>query len=148
MKFSFFGRRPGVASLTAALCGVLLGGCRREFRLVLFNNTDDQITFRRRAADLRPVVVLACTGGDVTGLSTDDLTIERNGRTLHYRYPASYTYLSEKLPSGYERSVRRLGQVLCLQLAPDNRIYLLREKESYTGFRHPAQPPGFPLVPR
>lgn len=135
--------------LLAALvtCG-LLGGCRSEFHLILFNNTDDQIIFRRRAADPHPVVVLACTGGEVTGVSTDDLTIVRNGREFHYRYPVGYTYPSASVPPGYERSVRRLGTAFCLQLAPDNRLYLLRRHESYTAFQHPEQPPGFPLIPR
>lgn len=115
---------------------------------MLFNNTDDQIIFRQRAGDLRPLVILACTARDVTGLSTDDLSIERNGQVFHYRYPAAYTYPSEKVPSGYERHARGLGKAYCVQLAPDNHLYLLRAKEPYTNFQHPAQPPGFPLAPR
>ena len=146
MTLRFFGRCTARLALVAGLLGV--GGCKREFHLVLFNNTNDQIIFRQRAGDLRPVVILACTGGDVTGLSTDDLSIERNGQVMHYRYPAAYTFPSEKAPSGYERHARRLGKAYCLQLAPDNRLYLLRTKEAYTTFQHPEQPPGFPLVPR
>ena len=139
-------RVPLFAALT--LCSLLLGGCRSEFHLVLFNNTNDQVIFRRRAADPRPVVILACTGGDVSGVSTDDLSIERNGHVYQYRYPAAYTYPSASVPPGYERSVRRLGKAFCLQLAPDNGLYLLRKKEAFTSFQHPDQPPGFPLRPR
>ena len=129
-----------------AACG-LLGGCRSEFHVILFNNTNDQIIFRRRAADPHPVVILSCTGGDVTDVSTDDVTIERNGVVYHYRYPAAYTYPSGAVSSTYEYKVRRLGKAYRLQLAPDNRIYLLQRRESYTAFQHSEQPKGFPLLP-
>ena len=139
-------RRLAFAVLLAA-CG-LLGGCRSEFHIVCFNNTNDQVIFRRRAGDLRPVVILACTGADVSGVSTDDVTIERNGRVSHYRYPAGYTYPSAAVPAGYERRVQRVGKGFCLQLAPDDRLYLLRKGEAFTTFQHSAQPAGFPLAPR
>ena len=135
-----------LAALTA--CG-LLTACpgRSEFHLVLFNNTNDQIIFWRRAADPHPEVILACTGGNVTDVSTDDMMIQRNGSIYHYRYPAGYTYPSASVPKEYERKVRRLGKAFCLQLAPDNRIYLLERREAYTDFAHLAQPAGFPLEP-
>ena len=140
-------RLPGLLLAALAAC-CLLNGCRSEFHLVLFNNTNDQIIFRRRASDPRPIVIIACTGAEVTGVSTDDLTIERNGTVYHYRYPVGYTYPSAAVPSGYERKVPHLGKAFCLQLAPDNRLYLLRRREAYTRFQHPDQPPGFPLDPR
>ena len=56
----------GFLVAAVAACG-LLGGCRSEFHVILFNNTNDQIIFRRRAEDPRPAVILSCTGGDVTG---------------------------------------------------------------------------------
>ena len=75
------------------------------------------------------------------------MTIERNGLVYHYRYPAAYTYPSGVVSSAYEYKVRRLGKAYRLQLAPDNRIYLLQRRESYTAFQHPDQPKGFPLIP-
>lgn len=138
-------RRLFFAAVLAA-CG-LLEGCRSEFHLICFNNTNDQVIFRRRADDLRPVVILACTGADVSGVSTDDVSIERNGHAYHYRYPPGYTYPSAAVPAGYERRVQRVGKAFCLQLAPDNRLYLLRKGEAFTTFRPSDQPAGFPLAP-
>ena len=131
-----------------AACG-LLTACpgKPEFHVILFNNTNDQIIFWRRTADPHPEVILACTGGNVTDISTDGVMIQRNGTIYHYRYPAAYTYPSASVPPGYERKVRRLGKAFCLQLAPDNRIYLLERREAYTDYAHLAQPAGFPLEP-
>ncbi len=148
MPVSMLPRFSAFCLAALAVCG-LLTACpkRSEFHLVLFNNTNDQIIFWRRAADPRPIVILACTGGNVTDLSTDGVMIQRNGTVYHYRYPAAYIYPSASVPPGYERKVQRIGKAFCLQLAPDNRIYLLERREAYTDFAHLAQPTGFPLEP-
>ena len=128
-------------------CG-LLNGCRSNFHLVLFNDTDDTVVLRRRAQDRTPLVVYAEVSGEITGVSTDDFTIERRGRSLHYRFPAAYAYPSAPALAKYERRIQPLGRSLCFQLAPDNRIYILRRNEALVASSHPEQPPGFPLVPR
>ena len=143
MSLKNFGR----FSIVVLFC-CLLNGCRSNFHLVLFNDTDDTVVLRRRSQDRTPLVVYAEVSGEITGVSTDDFTIERKGRVLHYRFPAAYTYPSNPVPAKYERRVQPLGRSFCFQLAQDNRIYLLRRHEALTANSHPEQPLGFPLVPR
>ena len=131
----------------ALACG-LLGGCRSNFHLVLFNDTSDTVVLRRRSQDRTPLVVFAEVSGEITGVSTDDFTIQRNGQWLHYRFPIPYTYPSFPELTKYERQMRPLGRCFCFQLAQDNRIYMLKRHESLTASSHSAQPPGFPLMPR
>ena len=130
----------------ALLC-CLSSGCHSGFHVVLFNSTNDTIIIRRRAQDPTPLVVLAGISGNITGVSTDDFTIEREGRLLHYRFPEAYTYPSAAVPAGYERRVPSVGRAFYFHLAPDNRIYILRAHDSLHDISH-AQPAGFPLVPR
>lgn len=135
--------------LVAALIGCLLSGCRSDFHLVLYNDTDDIVILRERGdQDRTPVVIYAELSGDMTGVSTDDFTIERKGKTLHYRFPPAYTYPSNAALAKYERKVQPLGRSFCFQLADDNRIFVLRRNEAFNTDSHPPQPPGFPLVPR
>ena len=134
--------------LAAAVACCLLNSCRSDFHLLLFNGTDDTIITRRRALDPTPLVVLAGISGEITGVSTNDFTIERQGRVRHYHFPAAYTYPSASVPSGYERRVRGVGRTFYFQLAADNRIYILSRHEPVQERNHPAQPAGFPLIPR
>ena len=141
--------RKNLAHLfVGALFCCLLNGCRSNFHLVLFNDTDDTVVLRRRTQDRTPLVVYAEVSGEITGVSTDDFTVERRGRVLHYRFPAAYTYPSASVLAKYERRVPPLGRAFCFQLAQDNRIYILRRREALVAGSHPEQPPGFPLVPR
>ena len=132
----------------AVVACCLLNGCRSSFHLVLFNDTDDTVVVRRRAQDRTPLVIFAEVSGDITGASTDDFTIERKGKVLHYRLPIPYTYPSFPELRPYERQFPTLGRAFCFQLAQDNRIYLLERHEKLVARNHPRQPPGFPLVPR
>ena len=132
----------------AVVACCLLSGCGSSFHLVLFNDTDDTVVMHRRTQDRTPLVILAEISGEITGVSTDDFTIERKGRVLHYRFPIPYTYPSFPELRKYERSVPPLGRAFCFQLAQDNRIYILQRHEALVAREHPAQPPGFPLVPR
>ena len=135
--------------LVAALICCFLSGCRSGFHLVLYNDTDDIIVLRERGdTDRTPVVIYAELSGDLTGVSTDDFTIERKGKTLHYRFPPAYTYPSSSELAKYERKVESVGRSFCFQLAEDNRIFILRRREALNANGHPPQPPGFPLVPR
>ena len=137
-----------VARLFLAVFGCcLLSGCPSKFHLLLFNNTDDTITIYLRTSDPTPLVVLAGISGDITGVSTDDFIIEHNGQLLHYRFPRAYTFPSASVPSGYERKVRRIGRSFYFQLASDNRIYILPERDPLQERSHPPQPAGFPLTP-
>jgi hypothetical protein len=131
----------------AALACCLLNGCGPDFHLVLFNNTDDAIIIHRRTQDPTPLYVVAGISGEITGVSTDDFIIERQGRLLHYRFPSAYTYPSAEVPAGYQRRVRRIGRAFYFQLNPDNRIYILRQHDSLEETKHADQPAGFPLVP-
>ena len=133
--------------LVAVLACCLLASCRSDFHLVLFNHTDDTIVIHRRTQDPTPLVVLAGISGEITGVSTDDFIIEREGRLLHYHFPLAYTYPSAAVPPGYKRRVPPLGPSFYFQLAPDNRIYMLRRNERSVETTHSPQPPGFPLVP-
>ena len=132
--------------LAVACC--FLNGCRSEFHLVLFNDTDDTIILRRRTLDRTPMVVVAGISGEITGVSTDDFSIERNGRLLRYHFPPGYIYPSGTVPPGYVRKVPKIGRSFYFQLAPDNRIYILRRRDALETRDHDRQPPGFPLVPR
>ena len=134
-----------VAALAACW---LLDGCRSDFHLLLFNDTDSTIVIRRRLAERVPLVVVAGISGELTGLSTDDFSLERKGKLLRYRFPAAYMTPSASVPSGYERTVPRVGRSFYFQLAPDNRIYILRRHEALSSETHPAQPAGFPLLPQ
>jgi hypothetical protein len=131
----------------AALACCLLDACGSDFHLVIFNDTDDTIVIRRRASEPSPLFVLAGISGEITGVSTDDFTIERQGRLLHYHFPLAYTFPSAAVPSGYKRSVRDVGRSYYFQFTNDNRIYILRQNEPLRSSDHPQQPPGFPLVP-
>ena len=131
----------------AALACCLLNSCRSDFHLVIFNNTDDRIIIRLRKDDPTPLYVLAGISGEITGVSTDDFSIERQGRVSHYHFPFAYTYPSASVPAGYERRVHRVGQTFYFQLARDNRIYILHRGEPLEEEAHPEQPAGFPLVP-
>lgn len=130
----------------AAVC-CLLNGCRSEFHLVLFNDTDDTIIIRRRELDRTPMVVVAGISGEITGVSTDDFSIERNGKVAHYHFPSGYTYPSAAVPSGYARSVPHIGRSFYFQLLADNRIYILKRGEALESTDHSGQPGGFPLIP-
>ena len=130
-----------------ALACCLLSGCRSAFHLILFNNTDSTIVIRRRTTDRVPLVVVAGISGELTGLSTDDFSLERNGKMLRYHFPLAYMVPSKSASPGYERKVPRIGRCFYFQLAPDNRIYILRRKETLSAASHPAQPAGFPLTP-
>lgn len=143
MTTSKFLRRLFAASL--ACC--LLSGCRSDFRLLLFNDTDSTIVIRRRSNERTPLVVVAGISGELTGLSTDDFSLERNGKLLRYHFPAAYMLPSAAGPSGYERTVPKVGRCFYFQLAPDNRIYILRRGEALSSEAHPTQPAGFPLTP-
>ena len=142
MSFKFLGRLAGAV---VACC--LLNGCPSPFHLVLFNDTDDTVVVRRRSQDRAPLVIFAEISGEITGVSTDDFTITRKGKVLHYRLPIPYTYPSFPELRKYERNVPPLGRAFCFQLAQDNRIYILQRREKLVARDHPAQPPGFPLVP-
>ena len=133
--------------LVVALACCLLDGCRSDFRLVLFNATDDTIVIRRRLLERAPLVVVAGVSGEITGVSTDDFSIERKGKMLRYHFPKAYMLPSAAVPPGYERKVPKIGRSYYFQLAPDNRIYILRRRETLQSDRHPEQPPGFPLAP-
>ena len=130
----------------AAACW-LLNGCRSDFHLLLFNDTDSTIVIRRRMTERTPLVVVAGISGELTGLSTDDFSLERKGRILRYRFPTAYLFPSASVPSGYERAVPRVGRSFYFQLAPDNRIYILQRHEALSSETHPTQPAGFPLAP-
>jgi hypothetical protein len=132
----------------AALACFFICGCRSDFRLLLFNNTEDPVVLHRRADDPTPLVVLAGVAGEITGVSTDDFFIMRQGKPLHYRFPAAYTYPSAAVPPGYQHRVPHIGRVFYFQLAPDNRIYILRPDEPLSESGPAPQPAGFPLVPR
>ena len=125
----------------------LLNGCRSDFHLLLFNDTNSTIVIRRRLADRVPLVVVAGISGELTGLSADDFSLERNGKMLRYHFPLAYMIPSATVPPGYERKVPRIGKSYYFQLAPDNRIYILRRNEALSSETHPAQPAGFPLSP-
>ncbi len=142
MTVKTFGRLFAVA---LACC--LLDGCRSGFHLVLFNNTDSTIIIRRRLTDRVPLVVVAGISGEFTGLSTDDFSLERDGKMLHYHFPLAYMVPSKSLSRGYERDVPKVGHCYYFQLAPDNRIYILQRKETLSAETHPEQPAGFPLAP-
>ena len=142
-----------IPKIFARLCIVavaccLLAGCRSDFHLVLFNDTDDTIIIRRRLLDRTPMVVVAGISGEITGVSTDDFSVERGGRLLRYHFPPDYSYPSVSVPSGYTRKVPQIGRSFYFQLAPDNRIYILRRSDALETHDHDHQPPGFPLVPR
>lgn len=137
-----------VRVFAAVLLWSELSGCRSDFHLVLFNDTDDTVVLRRRAQDRTPLVVFAEVSGEITGISTDNFTVERRGQVLHYQFPAAYTYPSAPGLTKYERQVPPLGRSLCFQLAQDNRIYILRRHEALVASSHPEQPSGFPLAPR
>ncbi len=132
----------------AALVCLLLCDCRSDFRLLLFNNTEDPIILHRREKDPTPLVVLAGVAGEITGVSTDDFFIQRGDKPLHYHFPAAYTFPSAAVPPGYQQHVPKIGRVFYFQLAPDNRIYILRPHEPLSEATHSPQPAGFPLVPR
>ena len=135
--------------LVVALICCALSGCRSAFHLVLYNDTDDIVILRDRGdLDRTPVVIYAELAGDMTGVSTDDFTIERKGKTLHYRFPPTYTYPSSSALAKYERKVESVGRSFCFQLVDDNRIFILRRHEAFNADSHLPQPPGFPLVPR
>ena len=129
------------------LLGCLLNGCRSNFHLVLFNDTDDTIILRLRPPQGAPLVVIAGISGDITGLSTEDFTVERKGKVLHYRFPSIYAYPSPAVSSVYQRRVPQVGRAFYFQLAQDNRIYILRRQEKLENEEHFAQPAGFPLTP-
>jgi hypothetical protein len=131
----------------AALACCLLTGCRSRFHLILFNNTEDTIIIHRRTLDATPLVVVPGVSGEITGVSTDDFILETRGRLLHYQFPVAYTYPSAAVPPGYVRRVRRFGPCFYFQLAPDERIYILRQHEPLREIPHAAQPAGFPLLP-
>jgi hypothetical protein len=131
----------------AALVCCLWNGCRSNFHLVLFNNTEDTIIIHRRTLDATPLVVVPGVAGEITGVSTDDFILETKGRLLHYQFPVAYTFPSAAVPPGYVRRVRRLGPAYYFQLAPDDRIYILRPREPLQETTHAAQPAGFPLLP-
>jgi hypothetical protein len=124
-----------------------LDGCRSDFHLLLFNNTEETIIIRRRTQDPSPLIVVPGITGEITGVSTDDFSIERNNQLLHYHFPPAYTFPSVAVPAGYERRVKRVGRAFYFQLAPDNRIYILRQQEVLQETSHSPQPAGFPLVP-
>lgn len=134
--------------LAAVLVCCLLNGCRSDFHLVLFNDTDDTIVLRLRTLDRTPLVVVAGISGEITGVSTDDFSIERNGKVRHYHFPAAYAYPSNPALKQYERAVPPLGRSVCFQLGQDNLIYVLRRHETLVARDHPPQPAGFPLLPR
>ena len=142
MTFKLLGR----LCVAVVVC-CLLNGCKHPFSLVLFNDTDDTVVVRRRTGDRTPLVIDAEVSGDITGASTDDFTVERKGKVLHYRLPIPYTYPSFPELRRYERRFPSLGKAFCFQLAQDNRIYLLRRDEKLVARDHPTQPPGFPLLP-
>ena len=131
----------------AVLACCLLDGCQSNFHLVLFNNTDDTIILRRRELDRTPMVVIAGIAGEITGVSTDDFSIERNGKVLHYHFPPNYVYPSASVSSKYQCKVPGIGRAFYFQLAADNRIYILHRGERLEAPNHPTQPAGFPLVP-
>ena len=133
--------------LAVALACCLLDGCRSDFHLVLFNDTDDTIIIRRRLLDRTPMVVVAGISGEITGVSTDDFSIERNGRLLRYHVPPAYVYPSASVPPGFERKVPTVGKSYYFQLTGDNRIYMLRRRDALQTKDHGQQPAGFPLVP-
>ncbi len=130
----------------AVLACYLLAGCRSDFHLLLFNNTDDPIVVSQRAQDPTPLRVQAGVTGDITGASTDEFSIERNGTVKHYLLPVAFTFPSG-LTAGYERRVHNVGKTFYFQLGADDRIYILRQHEPLEASAHSAQPPGFPLVP-
>ncbi len=148
MPVSMAPRFSALCLAALAACG-LLTACpgKPEFHVILFNNTNDQVIFWRRAADPHPEVILACTGGNVTDLSTDGVMIQRNGTIYHYRYPAAYTYPSAAVPPGtnarcggwarrFASSSRRTTASICWNDGRPTRIS-----------RTLAQPAGFPLEP-
>lgn len=137
----------GCLFVAVSIC-CFLSGCRSEFHLVLYNDTDDIVILRERGdSDRTPVVIYAELSGDLTGVSTDDFTVERKGKTLHYRFPPNYTYPSSSALAKYERKVESVGRSFCFQLVNDNRIFILRRHEALNADSHPPQPPGFPLEP-
>ena len=140
-------KRLGRLLIAVLACG-LLNGCRSDFHLVLFNDTDDTIVLRLRPQDRTPLVVVAGISGEITGVSTDDFSIEQNGKVRHYHFPAAYAYPSNPSLRQYERRVPPLGRAVCFQLSQDNLIYVLRRHEQLVASSHPPQPPGFPLLPR
>jgi hypothetical protein len=131
----------------AAVACLLMCGCRSDFRLLIYNNTEDPVILHRRTDDPTPLVVLAGVAGEITGVSTDDFFIQRQGKALHYRFPAAYTFPSAAVPPGYQQHVPNIGRVFYFQLAPDNRIYILRPGEPLRETTRSPQPAGFPLVP-
>ena len=145
MTLKFLGRLLVFAVACCCLPG--LASCHSDFHLVLFNDTDDAIIIHRRTLDATPLFVVAGVAGEITGVSTDDFILERNGRLLHYRFPLNYTFPSATVPSGYKRRVAGLGTSFYFQFNRDNRIYMLRKHDSPREASHPDQPPGFPLVP-
>ena len=133
--------------LAVVLLCCLLNSCRSSFHLVLFNDTDDTLVLRLRPPQGTPLVIIAGISGDITGLSTEDLTVERKGKLLHYRFPSNYAYPSPAVSSIYQRNILQLGQAFCFQIAQDNRIYILRRREKLENEEHLIQPAGFPLRP-
>ena len=132
--------------LVAVFACCLLNGCQRGFHLVLFNDTNDTVVLRPRNPERTPMIVDAEVAGEFTGVSTEDFTIERKSKLLHYHFPQAYTYPSSGL-SKYTRKLQPLGRSFVFQLAPDNRIYVLRRHEVMNTRMPDAQPAGFPLVP-
>ena len=100
-----------------------------------------------RPEDPVPMVVLAGISGEITGVSTDEFTIEHGGRLLHYRFPSAYmipshcgaVWLPARCPHDRSRVLlpTRPGQP---HLHPERR-------EPLEVIHHLDQPAGFPLVP-